>query len=179
MTYEELEEVINNIFAAQGRSVSAKILSVWVKEIMSKPFYDEAIKKAEEELMADEEERLTLPKLMAVISKYNAELRGASKKRIDCDYCKGLNYVYTNIFFEKTGKFRSLNYAIKCFHNDNNDDCAKMVLNEETHNKTMCQNGYMLVFKDMQERDEYMKMVDRNDGYDLWVNPNEVIGEEE
>ena len=179
MTYEELEEVLNNIFAAQGRSVSEKILSVWVKEIMSKSFYDEAIKKAEEELMSEEEERLTLPKVLAVMYKYNSELRGANAKRIECKYCKGLNYVYTNIFFEKSGKFRSLNYAIKCFHNDNKDNCAKMVLNEDNHNKTICQNGYMLVFKDTQERDEYMKMVDRNDGYDLWVNPNEVIGEEE
>lgn len=179
MTYEELEEVIHNIFAAQGRTVSEKIVSVWVKEIFAKGFYDEAIKKAQTELMAEEEERITLPKLMAVITKYHIELKNATVKKIDCKYCKGLDYVYTNIFFENTGKFRSLNYAIKCFHNENSDNCAKMVLNEETHNKTMCQNGYMLVFKDMQERDEYMKMVDRNDGYDLWVNPNEIIGEEE
>ena len=42
MTYEELEEVIHNIFAAQGRTVSEKIVSVWVKEIFAKGFYDEA-----------------------------------------------------------------------------------------------------------------------------------------
>ena len=179
MTYEELEEVINNIFAAQGRSISEKILSVWVKEIMAKCFYDEAIKKAEEELMGQEEERLTLPKVMDVIYKYNNEIKNASRKKTECEYCKGLNYVYTNIFFEKTGKYKSSNYAIKCFHNDNKDNCAKMVFNEENHNKTETANGYMLVFKSAEERDEYLKMVDRNDGYDLWVNPNEVIGEED
>lgn len=169
MIYEELEEVINNIFAAQGRTVSEKIVNVWVKEIFSKDFYDEAIKKAEQELMANEEEKLTLPKVMNVIYKYNNELKNSKYKKIDCKYCKGLNYVYTNIFFEKTGKFSSLNYAIKCFHNENFDNCAKMVLNEGNHNKTICQNGYMLVFKDMEERNEYMKRVYKNKGYDLWV----------
>lgn len=179
MTYEELEEVLNNIFASQGRSVSEKIISVWVKEIMAKSFYDEAIKKAEQELMAEEHERLTLPKVLSVMRQYNNEIKNSHFKKIECEYCKGLNYVYTNIFFENTGKFRSLNYALKCFHNENKDNCAKMVFNEETHNKTQCANGYALVFKNSQERDEYLKMVDRNEGYDLWVNPNEIIGENE
>lgn len=177
MTYEELEEVIHNIFAAQGRTVSEKIVSVWVKEIFAKGFYEEAIKKAQTELMAEEEERITLPKLMAVITKYHIELKNATVKKIDCEWCNGLNYVYTTLFFAKNGKYLSDNYGIKCFHNTDDSNCAKMILNPETNNRTETQNGYMLVFKDIVEKESYLEKVKLNGWCDLWVK--EDLGNKE
>ena len=50
MEMEELETVIDNIFAAQGRTVSEKIAKVWAREIGTKGFFDQAIKEAEKEL---------------------------------------------------------------------------------------------------------------------------------
>lgn len=179
MTYEELEDVINNIYASQGKVVQDKIIKVWCKEIAAKSFYDDAIHKAEEELMSEELERITLPKLLSVMYKHNNAIKNSMITREKCEYCKGLNYVYTNLYFSKGGKFLSLNYAIKCYHNNNKDNCAKMVFNEEIYNKTQTANGYMLVFKDEASRMSYLNKVLDNGGYDLGVNINEVIGEKD
>lgn len=173
MTYEALEEIINNVFASQGRTCPEKIIKVWVKEIIARGFLDEAIVKAGQELMEEEEERLTLPKIMRIIRKYDTEIKqGSPFEKIKCKYCNGLNYNYTNIFFSKNGKYVSQNYAVKCFHNTNADTCAKMVLNEETLNKTESEHGYFLVFKSEEEREEYLKKVMENNGCDLWVKDN-------
>lgn len=169
MTLEELEEVITNIFAAQGKTVSDKIVKVWCKEIASKSFYDEAIRKAEQELMTDDNEKPTLPKVLEVIYKYHNEIKASNFKKFECDYCNGLNYVYTTLFFSKTGYYLSQSYAIKCYHNDIQDGYAKMILDEKNHNKTPTANGYMLVFKDIVELEAYLEKVKANNWFDLWV----------
>lgn len=169
MQLEELEEVINNIFAAQGKTVPEKIVKVWCKEIASRGFYDQAIHQAEKEMMEEEDEKPTLPKLLATITKYNEQIKSANFKKIDCEWCNGLNYVYTTLFFAKNGKYLSDNYGIKCFHNADDSDCAKMILNPETNNRTETQNGYMLVFKDIVEKESYLEKVKLNGWCDLWV----------
>lgn len=169
MEMEELETVIDNIFAAQGRTVSEKIAKVWAREIGTKGFFDQAIREAEKELMEEEEERLTLPKVLAVMYQHNKKIKSANFTQIECDWCGGLNYVYSTLFFEKNGKYVSDNYALKCFHNDANNNCAKMVLNPEENNKTETANGYVLVFKDIVEREAYLEKVKLNGWCDLWV----------
>ena len=169
MQLEELEEVINNIFAAQGKTVSETIVKVWCKEIASRSFYDQAIHQAEKEMMEEEDEKPTLPKLLATITKYNEQIKSANFKKIDCEWCNGLNYVYTTLFFSKTGYYLSQSYAIKCYHNDTQDGYAKMILDEKNHNKTPTANGYMLVFKDIVELEAYLEKVKVNNWFDLWV----------
>lgn len=184
MTMEELEAVIDNIFAAQGRTVSEKISKVWAREISSKGFFDQAIKQAETELMEEDEERPTLPKVLAVMYKYQEKIRSANFKRIECEWCNGLNYVYATLFFEKNGKYVSDNYAFKCFHNTENNNCAKMVLDPENNNRTETANGYGLIFKNVAERDAYLEKVKLNNWCDLWVKEDfgnketEVIDDE-
>ena len=156
---EELETVIDNIFAAQGRTVPEKISKVWAREISSKGFFDQAIKQAETELMEEDEEKPTLPKVLAVMYK-------------------------STLFFEKNGKYVSDNYGLKCFHNTDNNNCAKMVLNPETNNRTETANGYALIFRDIVEREAYLEKVKLNGWCDLWVKEDfgnketEVIDDE-
>lgn len=184
MQLEELETVIENIFAAQGRSVPEKITKVWAREISLRGFFDQAIKQAEKELMEEDEERPTLPKVLAVMYKYQEKIRSANFKRVECEWCNGLNYVYSTLFFEKNGKYVSDNYGIKCFHNTDNNNCAKMVLNPETNNRTETANGYALIFKDIVEREAYLEKVKLNGWCDLWVKEDygnketEVIDDE-
>lgn len=169
MQLEELEAVIDNIFAAQGRTVSEKISKVWAREISSKGFFDQAIRQAETELMEEEDEKPTLPKVLGVMYKYHNQIRNANFKKIECEWCDGLNYVYSTILFEKNGKYLNQNTALKCFHNTDTNKCAKMILNPETNNRTETLNGYVLVFRDIVERQEYLDKVAKNNWCDLWV----------
>lgn len=177
MTMEELETVIDNIFAAQGRTVSEKISKVWAREIGMKGFFDQAIREAEVELMEEMDDRLTLPKILAVMYEKNNKIKSANFKRIECEWCNGLNYVYSTLFFEKNGKYVSDNYGLKCFHNTDNNNCAKMVLNPETNNRTETANGYALIFRDIVEREAYLEKVKLNGWCDLWVK--EDLGNKE
>lgn len=177
MTMEELETVIENIFASQGRTVPEKISKVWAKEISLKGFFDQAIKEAEKELMEEDEERPTLPKVLAVMYKYNNQIKSANFKKIECEWCGGLNYTYATISFEKNGKYLNQNKALKCFHNADVVNCAKMVLDPEKNNRTETANGYVLVFRDVVERESYMEKVKANNWCDLWVK--EDLGNKE
>lgn len=185
MTMEELEAVIDNIFAAQGRTVSEKISKVWAREIGMKGFFDQAIREAEVELMEEMDDRPTLPKVLAVMYEKNNKIKSANFKRIECEWCNGLNYVYTTIFFEKNGKYLNQNTALKCFHNTDSVNCAKMVLDPETNNRTETARGYALVFKDVIEKEKYLDMVEKNNWCDLWVKDDlgnketEVIADED
>lgn len=169
MIYEELETIINDMFAARAKSIPGKIVSVWAKEIGSRGFYDQAIITAGKTFMEDDDLPLTLARFLNIAVSLNNKIANAQFKKRECEYCHGLNYVYTNIFFAKNGKYLSQNYAVKCFHNANKDNCAKMAMNEETNNRTEIKGGYMLVFKNTTERDNYLSMVSKNKGYDLWV----------
>ena len=177
MQLEELETVIENIFAAQGRTVSEKITKVWAREIGSKGFFDQAIKQAETELMEEDDEKPTLPKVLAVIQKYNNKIKSANFKKIECEWCNGLNYVYSTLFFEKNGKYVSDNYGLKCFHNTNSDNCARMNLDPANNNRTETANGYILIFRDIVEREAYLEKVKLNGWCDLWVK--EDLGNKE
>lgn len=169
MQLEELETVIENIFAAQGRSVPEKITKVWAREISSKGFFDQAIRQAETELMEEDDEKPTLPKVLGLMYKYHNQIRNANFKKIECEWCNGLNYVYSTLLFEKNGKYLNQNTALKCFHNTDTNKCAKMILNPETNNRTETLNGYVLVFRDIVERQEYLDKVEKNNWCDLWV----------
>lgn len=161
MIYEDLEIVVSNIFLARGRNVSEKVVGMWAKEIATRGLHDLAIKEAEKELIEDDETDLTLPKVLAIMYKHNEKYR-PKIQRIACEYCNGLNYVYSTLFFEKNGKYVSDNYGLKCFHNTDNNNCAKMVLNPETNNKTETANGYALIFRDIVEREAYLEKVKLN-----------------
>ena len=177
MIYEELEAVINNIFAARARPVSEKTIKVWAKEILSRNFLDQAIKEMERDFMEDDETLLTLPKIIESIIKHHNKIINTNLAENGCEWCGGRNYVYSIIFFAKNGKYLSQNYALKCFHNTNSDKSAKMVLNKETNNKTEVKTGYFLVFKDVAEREEYIEKVKANNWCDLWVK--EDLGNKE
>ena len=168
MIYEDLEIVVGNIFLARGRSVSEKVVGMWAKEIATRSLNDLAIKEAEKELIEDDETDLTLPKVLAIMYKHNSKYMPKIEKR-ECEYCNGLGYVYSTLFFEKNGKYASCSCALKCFHNENQDKCTKMVFNKETNHKTEIKDGYVLVFKDIVERESYLEKVKENGWYDLWV----------
>ena len=171
MIYEELETMVSNIFASRAKNASKTIISVWAKEIALKGFYDKALMETEKTFMEDDEIPLTLARVISVAEEINERVKNASFKKIDCDYCKGKGLAYSTIFFENNGQYLSQNYAMRCYHNvETNLDMAKMNLNEETHNRTECGTaGYILVFKDVVERDEYLDKVIKNGWKDLWV----------
>ena len=156
MIYEEIEEAIKNIFLARGRSISDKVVGMWTKEISTRSLTDLAIKDAEKELVNDDETDLTLPKVLAIMYRHNEKYRPKVKK-IQCEYCEGKGYVYNTLFFNKNGEYDDYTYALKCYHNHNEDACARMNLNEEVHNKTDIKDGYVLVFKSIKEKEEYLK----------------------
>lgn len=85
--------------------------------------------------------------------------------------------VYCTLFFDKDGNYDDYTYALKCHHNDKDDKVVKMVLNKETNNKTEIKDGYVLVFKDICEQEEYLEKVKANGWKDLWVKQEEPKGE--
>lgn len=168
MIYDEIQEMIKNVFAARAKNISDKVVSVWAREISSRGFVDLALRETEKELMEDDETDLTLPRMLAIIYRNNEKYKPKIKK-IECEYCNGIGYVYSTLFFDKNGEYSDYRYGLKCYHNNNNDKCAKMVLNKETNNKTEINGGYVLVFKDISEREEYLEKVKQNEWKDLWV----------
>lgn len=179
MMPDEIEEHLTRIFASRLKTVSKQNLQIWVNEIAKFSFFDEAITIGTTEIINDESISLTLPAVLGVFKEYNRQIKSKiPKPERDCKYCKGLNWVYTTLFFRNDGSFVNLNYALKCYHNDSSYNNAKMVLDEKTNNKTPYKNGYFLVFKDVWERNNYFEKVCKNQRYDLWVNPNEIKGEE-
>ena len=176
MIYDEIQEMIKNIFASRAKNISDKIVDVWAKEISTRGFTDFGLKDAEKELMADDEVDLTLPKVLAIIYKNNRKYKTTIKKE-NCAYCNGMGYVYSTLFFNKEGLYESSSCALRCYHNNEDDKGAKMVLNEETHHKTEVKDGYILVFKDIVEREAYLQKVEANNWYDLWVEQETPKGE--
>ena len=86
MIYDEIQEMIKNIFAARAKNISDKVVNVWAKEISMKGFTDLALKDTERELMEDDETDLTLPKVLAILYKNNRKYKEPFKK-IPCEYC--------------------------------------------------------------------------------------------
>ena len=172
MIYEDLEIVVSNIFLARGRNVSEKVVGMWAKEIATRGLHDLAIKDAEKELIEDDETDLTLPKVLAIMYKHNEKYRPKTQ-RIACEYCNGLGYVYNTLFFKKNGEYDDYIFALKCYHNNNEDKCTKMVFNKATNHKTEIRDGYVLVFKDIVEQEAYLEKVKQNGWYDLGTHPEE------
>lgn len=179
MIYEELEEVINNIFASRAKSIQPKTVSVWAKEISSRGFYDQTIKEVEKTLMEDDEIPLTLARFINLAKEFDNRHKSLTNAKIKCDYCGGGGIAGLTLFFANSGKYLSQNYALRCHHNENEKTgILKMDFNEEINNRTVSSNGYFLVFKYVLDRDEYIKKVFQNKGYDLWVNQKEIKGED-
>lgn len=180
MIYEELEELLSNIFLARGKNVSDKVIKMWTKEILTRNLTDLAIKDTERELIEDDETDLTLPKVLKVMYRHNKKYAPKFEK-IECNYCNGTGYTLNTLFFKKNGEYDDYRFCLKCHHNNNEDKCLKMVLNEETHNRTEINNGlqdgYILVFKDIVEEEEYLEKVRVNNWNDLWVKQEEPKGE--
>ena len=178
--YEEIEEMLNQVFASRLKNVSPKHLAVWVNEIARKNYTKNALEKCSEEYLDDESLELNLPTMLKTLNKYNVVK--ATKGLFSCKYCEGRGYVYNNLKFANNGDFLSHNYALVCYCNNNNTDMLKFQLNEETNNKTLCKDGYFLVFKDVVEYWNYLDKVYANNGKDLWVKEvenGEVVEESE
>ena len=165
--YEEIEDMLNQIFASRLKNVSPKHLSVWVNEIAKKNYTKEALDKCSEEYLDDESLELNLPTVLKTLNKYNVVK--ATKGLFSCKYCEGKGYVYNNLKFANNGDFVSQNYALVCYCNRNDNSMLRFELNEETNNKTICKDGYYLVFKDVVELWKYLDKVYENNGKDLWV----------
>ena len=180
MMPDEIEENLNRIFASRLKTVSKTNLQIWVNEIAKYGFYDEAITVGTNQIINDESVALTLPAVMGIFKEEHRKIKSKlPKPEKNCKYCKGLNWVYATMLFKNDGRFVNINYALRCYHNNRETNDAQMILNEEIKNKTPYRDGYFLIFKNVVERDEYFEKVISNGKYDLWVNPNEVIGEEE
>lgn len=180
MTSEEIEENLNRIFASRLKTVSKNNLQIWVNEIAKQDLYDESITIGTNQIINDDNIALTLPAVLSIFREHNSKIRSKlPKPEINCKYCKGLNWVYTTILFKNDGRLVNMNYALRCYHNEKQSNNAKMILNEETNNKTPYKDGYFLIFEDVWKRNEYFEKVIANGRYDLWVNPNEIKGEED
>lgn len=180
MMPDEIEENLNRIFASRLKTVSKQNLQIWVNEIAKYGFYDEAITIGTNQIVNDESVALTLPAVMGIFKEENRKIKSKlPKPEKNCKYCKGLNWVYTTMLFKNDGRFVNINYALRCYHNHRETNDTQMILNEETNNKTPYKNGYFLIFEDVWKRNEYFEKVMANGKYDLWVNPDEIKGEEE
>jgi len=164
--YSLIKTCIGRVFASRGKNPTKVIEETWISELLDLNMSVDALKKATTEFVRNEEYNLLLPVFIKLI-------QSCTQKKIivnkDCVYCEGRNYVYNTLFFEKNGEYVAQNHAVKCYHNDNSDDCAKMVLNEKENNKTEVKGGYILVFKNTEERDDYLSKVELNNWKDLWI----------
>lgn len=165
--YEEIENMLNQLFASRLKNVAPKHLAVWVNEIASKNYTKEALDKCSEEYLNDETLELNLPTVLKTLNKYNTTK--AETGFFSCKYCGGKGLVYNNLKFANNGDFLSSNYALACYCNKTNTDMLKFNLDEENNNKTFYKDGYYLVFKDVFSYWGYLDKVCANNKKDLWV----------
>lgn len=158
--YPLIKSSVEKIFASRVKPVSEKIVELWITEIIARGFQDEAIEKATQKFIESEEYNLSLPVFLRLIKENNAQ---RIQHNVECVFCEGRGTVGATLAFELDGTLMDYTFILNCYCNKDGK-LTQMIHNPKTFNKTMGNNKYFRVFKDICEREKYLQKVCRN-GY--------------
>lgn len=165
LTYENLEHSLKALFASRLKRVTKDDITAWVDLILAKKYGTEVVENTINEMLENGDIELTIPNFFAVARKYIQPL--PSKITVECPYCEGRGVVF-GVKFDEQGRWgKGADYALNCVcGNSHNLAMATMDENDQ-NNKTMCKDGYYLIFPSVTEKFAYLDKVERNGGKDI------------
>lgn len=162
--YDAINKFIKNIYYAKGLKLDEDFLPMWIREISITGADITDLQQAETEIIRNN----IPPKIYDVcntITKIKRSKLIPITTNGKCKYCGGKGYVYTNLYFDKTGNFLSDNYALACICNPK-PNCSQMQLNDD-HNKTFTDKGYFRCFANSLQQNQYLQKVAHNHWRDI------------
>jgi len=173
-SYEEVEEILENIFASRLKTVSTKNLAIWVKEICIKNYYLESLEKGKNYIVANDDVLLTIASVIKIFNDYQKEILPKLPEPKDfyiCHFCENTGIAKYILKFETNGTFQSHNYAMKCVCTKANrkTDLLQFIKND-MHNKTELRDCYFKAFDDYFKKEFYLAQVQNNGNKDLKID---------
>jgi len=165
--YNQILKFIKNIFMANGKSITNEdFMQMWVREIRAtNPSIADLI-NAETKIIR-EEIPLKISEVCRVIEDIKPKQVLPYQQKVYCKYCEGRGVVFGVKFDEKGRWGKGADYALNCVcGNSHNLAMATMDENNQ-NNKTMCKDGYYLIFPSVTEKFAYLDKVELNGGYDF------------
>ena len=164
--YNEILSFINNIYYAKGKKFDTTYSPMWTREILNTGASIAELNKAEIRIIR-ENIPLVLNDVCDIIRACK-EVIALPPKNTKCPYCKGYGIV-EGIKFDRSGKYiSSAGYALNCVcGNGRAIDTMMMNEDKENNHKTLCRDGYYLIFPEKYKEFEYLKQVEQNGGYDI------------
>lgn len=155
INFDFIKTNLEKIFASRCKPVSEKSLIIWITEILNAKFSNEAIEKATADFLDDDELSLSLANFKRIVKNYESP---TTEKKQFCPYCDGKGYVL-GVKFGKDGKVvDEVDTVLNCVCG-NRHFSNVLFMNEDNSNyhKTIVNDGYFLVFKDIVEKEKYLK----------------------
>lgn len=165
--YNVIEEFVNNIFYSRGKNVG-DALSVWVREIVLTDCSLSELFDAEKEIMNDETIELKIPTIKKIIESKKEPKKVIPYKHY-CEWCRGTGLVTITARFDNEYKYTpSQDVALRCTCKNASTDTSILQVKLENRNcETKIKNGYILAWKNIMDRQSYLKRVRENKGYDF------------
>lgn len=164
--YNEIISFVNNIYYAKGKKFDTTFSPMWTREILNCDVSIEELHKAEVRII-----RENIPLVVSDVCdiiKQCKEVVSLPPTKTKCPYCKGYGIV-EGVKFDRNGKhISSAGYALNCVCGNGHIINGLMMNEDKEHNhKTMCYDGYYLIFPEKYKEIEYMQRVKQNNGRDI------------
>ena len=173
-SYEQVEEILNNIFASRLKTVSSKNIGIWTREISYKQYSFDVLKKSEKYIIDNDDVVLTIASVCRIMNDYRRELTPKLPEPKDvyiCPFCENSGLAHYILRFDSNGFFVSDNYALKCVCTRSNKNLNIVQFTKgEFNNKTETKNGYFKVFDNYVKWDFYKRQVEKNKNNDVKVD---------
>lgn len=165
--YNEILKFIKNIFMANGKSITnEEFMQLWVREIRATEPNIADLINAETKVIR-EEVPLKISEVCKAIYGVKATVALPEKQKIYCKYCGGKGIVFGIKFDEQKRYNNGADYILNCVcGNSRNLQLATMDENDQ-NNKTLCKDGYFLIFPTVTEKFAYLDKVEANGGRDI------------
>ena len=167
-TTKEIKQFLCNIFYAKGKKFDESYLPMYVREISNiKPTAID-LHNAEKQIIREDVKLEVLEICNVISSQINMQNPRLSYRQTKCPYCKGKGIVF-GIKFDKNKRYtRSQDYVLNCVcSNKHIPNLIQMKEDKSSYHKTEVADGYFRIFKDVMQKNEYIKKVMQNKNYDI------------
>lgn len=161
--YPLIKSCVEKMFASRTKPMSERTIEIWISEIISRNFTNDAIRSGTTEFVENEDYNLSLPIVLKLIG---GNMLQRIQHNLDCPFCEGRGTVQA-IAFDMKGKILDcLPYLLNCYCNKDTKN-LRMNYDKKSFHKTFGNNKYFRVFKDICEQEKYLQKVYANGDMDI------------
>jgi hypothetical protein len=165
--YNEILKFIGNIFNANGKRLeNEQFLQMWVREIQSTQADIADLYNAEIYIIRNDIP-LKVNEIRKAIEFTKPQKQLPYTPKVKCPYCDGRGVVFGVKFDEKGRWGKGADYALNCVCGNSHHLAMATMDENDQNNKTMCKDGYFLIFPSVTEKFSYLDKVNANGGYDF------------